>query len=60
MRFMASSLDSLTSNLVRANGTFCKKCDREERFELIHKSEDYVAHGKCRNCSEYVSKQLIM
>ena len=40
------------------NKTFCKKCDHEEKFELIHIIEDYVAHGKCRNCQEYVLKQL--
>ena len=29
-------------------------------FELFHMSEDCAAHGKCRYCSEYISKQLIM
>ena len=60
VRFMASSLDSLTSNLVVVNKSFCKNCDRKERFELTHISEYYVTHGNCRNCSEYVLKQLIM
>ena len=53
-------IGSLTSNLGGVNETFCKKCDRKERFELMHISEYYIAHGKCRNCTEYVSKQLII
>ena len=56
VRFMASSLDSLTSNLVGTNEIFCTKCDCKERFELIHISENYVAYGKCGSYSEYVSK----
>ena len=46
MRIMASlsSLDSLTSILVITNEISCKKCGSKERSELIHISEDYVAH----------------
>ena len=56
---MASGLDSLISNLVGKKKK-CKKYDRKETFELIHMSDDYVTHGKCRCCSEYFSKQLII
>ena len=34
------------------------ECGGSSEFTHIH--EDYVPHGKCRNCSEYCWRQLIM
>ena len=51
IRFMASSLDSLSSNLVGVSEMDCDECG--ESCEFTHINEDYVAHVKCRNCSEY-------
>ena len=57
MRFMASNLDSLSSNLVGVSGMSCNKC--KESCEFTHVDEYYVAHGKCRNCySGYSKRQL--
>ena len=57
MKFMASSLDSLMNNLVGVSGMLCNECG--ESFEITHIDEDYVAHGKCKNCySEYSKRQL--
>ena len=54
MKFMASSLDSLTNNLVGVNGMSCNECG--ESCEITHIDKDYVAHGKCRNCYSGYSK----
>ena len=43
VRFMASSLDLLSRNLVVVNGMMCKGCRSEA--ELTHINENYVAHG---------------
>ena len=57
MRFKASSLDSVTNNLVGVSGMPCNKC--EESCEFTHVDEYYVAHGKRRNCySGYSKRQL--
>ena len=57
MRFMASSLDALSSNLVGVNGMVCNVC--RESCKLTHIDEDYVAHGKCEKCySGYSKRQL--
>ena len=57
MRFMASSLDALSNNLVGVNGMVCNVCG--ESCEFTHIDEDYIAHGKCRNCcSGYSKRQL--
>ena len=57
MRFMASSLDASSSNLVGVNGMVCNVCG--ESCEFTHVDEYYVAHGKCRNCySGYSKRQL--
>ena len=48
IRFMVSSLDSLTSSLVGVNGMVFNDCGGS--CELTHIDEDYVAHEKCRNC----------
>ena len=57
MRFMASSLDTLSSNLVGVSGMLCNECG--ESCEFTHVDEYYVAHGKCRNCySGYSKRQL--
>ena len=56
-RFMASSLDSLTNNLVGVSGMICDEC--KGHCEITHIGEDYVAHGKCKNCySGYSKRQL--
>ena len=47
-RLMASSLDSLTNNLVGVSGMVCNNC--RGSCELTHIDEDYIAHGKCENC----------
>ena len=57
MRFMASSLDALSSNLVGVSGMSCSVCG--ESCKLTHIDEDYVAHGKCEKCySGYSKRQL--
>ena len=57
MRFMMSSLDSLTNNLVGVSGMSCNECG--ESCEITHVCENYVAHGKCKNCySGYGKRQL--
>ena len=45
---MASSLDSLSRNLVGVNGMMCNQCKSET--ELSHIDENYVAHGMCWKC----------
>ena len=57
MRFMASSLDALSSNLVGVNGMVCNECG--DSCELIHIDEDYVAHGKCKKCYLGYSKHQL-
>ena len=47
IRFMVSSLDSLLSNLVGVSEMKCDSC--KGSFEITHKDEDYVAHGKCKD-----------
>ena len=54
MRFMASSLDSMTNNLVGVSGMVCNVCG--ESCEFTHVDEYYVAHGKCKNCYSGYSK----
>ena len=57
IRFMASSLDSVTNNLVGVSGMVCGNCGGS--CELTHRDEDYVVQGKCRNCySGYGKCQL--
>ena len=57
MRFMASSLDSLSSNQVRVSGMPCNECGGSCEFTCI--DEDYIAHGKCSVCySGYSKRQL--
>ena len=57
IRFMASSLDSLSSNLVGVSNMKCATCSKDCEFTQI--DSDYVAHGKCKNsCSGYSKRQL--
>ena len=57
IRFMASSLDALSSNLVGISGIVRNLC--EESCEITHIDEYYVAHGKCEKCySRYSKRQL--
>ena len=57
MRFMASSLDALSSNLVGVSGMSCNVCG--ESCKRTHIDEDYIAHGKYEKCySGYSKRQL--
>ena len=59
MRFMVSSLEALSSNLVGVSGIVCDLCGESCKF--THVDEDYVTHGKCRDCySGYSKCQLNM
>ena len=57
IRFMASSLDSLSSNLVGVSNMKCATCSKDCKF--THIDSDYVAHGKCKNCSSGYSKRKL-
>ena len=48
IRFMASSLDFLSKNLVGTNGMTCEECRNEA--ELTHIDENYITHGACEKC----------
>ena len=48
IRFMASSLDLLSKNLVGTNGMVCEEC--RNKVELMHIDENYVNHGTCGEC----------
>ena len=48
IRFMASTLDLLSKNLVGTNGMVCKECRSEAELMLI--DENYVTHGMCVKC----------
>ena len=54
IRFITSSLDSLTNNLVGMSEMSCNVCG--ESCDLTHIDEDYVAHGKCKKCYSGYSK----
>ena len=51
---MVSSLDALSSNLVGVSRMPCNECG--ESCEITHIDEDYVAHGKCKDCYSGYSK----
>ena len=56
-KLMDHSLDSLSSNLVGVSGMVCNLC--KESCEITHIDENYVAHGKCKECySGYSKRQL--
>ena len=49
----------LTNNLVGMSRMVCDNC--RGSCELTHIDEDYIAHGKCKNCySGYSKRQLNM
>ena len=54
LRLMANSMDSLTSKLVGVRGMVCNNCGGS--CEFTHVNEDYITHGKCRNCYSGYSK----
>ena len=54
---MASSLDSSSSNLVGVSGMVCNECGGS--CEFTHVNENYIAHGKCRNCYSGYSKHQL-
>ena len=53
---MASTLDSLSRNLVGTNGMVCEECKSE--VELIHIDENYVTHGTCGKCQGASHREL--
>ena len=55
-KFMGSSLETLTNDLVGMNGN-CASC--KEIHELTHIDENYVTHGKCKNCHENYGKRKL-
>ena len=59
IRFMASSSDALSSNLVGVSEMVCNLC--KDSCEITHIDEYYVAHGKCKKCySGYSKRQLFV
>ena len=56
IRFMASSLDSLLSNLLGVRTVF-DNCGGS--CEFTHVNEDYITHGKCRNYYSGYSKHQV-
>ena len=54
IRFMASSLVLLSMKLVGVSEMVCNECGGS--CEVTDVNEDYVAHGKCRNCYTGYSK----
>ena len=59
MRFMASSLDALSSNLTGVSEMVCNNNECEGSCEITHTDENSVAHGKCKDCySGYSKRQL--
>ena len=59
MRFMASSLDALSSSLVGVSGMVCNDNECEGSCEITHTDENYVAHGKCKDCHSGCSKRQL-
>ena len=55
-RFVASSLDKLTSNLCGTSGIQCDKC--KGNMELINISGDYIASLGCERCITKKTKDL--
>ena len=56
IRFMVSSLDSLSRNLAGENGMVCKECRSEA--ELMQINENYVTHGTCGKCQAVSHQKL--
>ena len=56
VRFMPSSLDSLSKNLVGTNSIMCGSCLSEA--ELTHIDHNYYAHGKCKKCQGTSRRKL--
>ena len=56
VRFMPSSLDSLSKNLVGTNSMMCGLCFSEA--ELTHIDHNYYAHGKCKKCQGISRRKL--
>ena len=48
IRFMASSLDSLSKNLVGVNGMMCK--EHGSKAELMHIYENHATNGMSGKC----------
>ena len=56
-KLMGSSLETLTNNLVSTSGNRCDSC--KEIRKLTHIDENYVAHGKCKDCHENYGKRKL-
>ena len=53
IRFVASSLDSLSKNVVGMNGMTCEECRSEAELTHIDKNGakcNYIGHGMCGKC----------
>ena len=59
IRFMASSLDALSSNLVGVSGMVCNDNECEGSCEITHTDENYVAHEKGKGCYSGYSKHQL-
>ena len=55
-RFMPSSLDALSKNLVGTNGIACGSCFTEAEF--THIDHNYYAHVKCKKCKGTSRRKL--
>ena len=56
-KFLSSSLETLTNNLVGTSKNRCDSCN--EIRELTHIDEDYFTHGKCKDCHvDYGKRKL--
>ena len=47
---MAISLNSLMNNLVGVSGMVCNDNECKGSYEITHTDENYIAHGKCKDC----------
>ena len=56
-RFMPSSLDALSKNLVGTNGIACSFCFNEAT--LTHIDHNYYAHVKCEKCNGATSRRKL-
>ena len=56
-RFMPSSLDALSKNLVGTNGIACSLCFTEAT--LTHIDHNYYAHAKCEKCGAATSQRKL-
>ena len=51
-----SNLESLSKNLVEANGMMCEDCRSE--VEHTHIDKNYITHGTCGKCQSTSHQKL--